>query len=201
MTSLRSLEMNDLPDDFDSPGELLNHLWNRLESATRDRASGFHVATLCTLGLDGSPSARSVILRDVDPAARILSFHTDRRSPKVAELSRDGRSTLLCWDSTSKTQLRMAGQARVHVDDEQTRSVIAGSHPKALTVYRNVLVPSTPIASPHDATQASQPLLENVAVVRVEVTSLEWLWLDESGHRRCRFTFDQDVASHQWIVP
>jgi hypothetical protein len=193
--------MSDLPDDFDSPDELLNHLWARLASAAADRASGFHVATFGTIGVDGSPSARSIILRQVDPDTRIIRFHTDRRSPKVQELLRDPRSTMLFWDPKSQTQLRAAGVASVAIDDPATRAMIEQSHTRSLAVYRSVLAPSMPIGSPGGAKLSDQPLLENVAVISLSVTSLEWLWLDESGHRRCRFTYSGDSAVHQWLAP
>ncbi len=193
--------MTDQPDDFENPRELLTHLWSRLESAVADRASPLRIATFCTNGLDGFPAARSVIMRYVSPSLSQIRFQTDFRSPKVAELLRDPRSAMLFWDSSTKTQLRLAGNAIVSRDDAASRELIANSHPGSLAVFRNLSVPSTPIASPNEAVLAESPLLQNVALVSFNVQTLEWLWLDDAGHRRCRFTFGDANVSHQWLVP
>lgn len=188
-------------DHREDPKELLNHLWKRLGDAVRDRASPLHVAAFCTIGLDGSPRARSIIPREVSAESRSIRFHTDRRSPKACELGSDPRAAMLYWDPPSRTQLRLSGRAVVSVDDAITRAVVDASHPGSLAVFRNILVPSSSVESPADVPLAPSPLIENVAVVTLNVEALEWLWLDEAGHRRCRFTFSGASMEYQWLVP
>lgn len=193
--------MPELPEDLDHPYELSDHFWKRLEEAVADRAAAWHLATFCTIAVDGSPSARSVILREVSANSRYVRFHTDKRSPKVSELACDPRATMLLWDPSARTQLRLRGRCEVSVNDAVTRSLVESSHPGSLGVFRSVLPPSSPIHSPGEALPAPAPLLENVAVVTLWVETLEWLWLDDAGHRRCRFTYAHGSTEVQWLAP
>lgn len=188
-------------DDFDNPDELFSHLWRRIADASTDRNSPFHLATFCTIDRDGSPAARQIIVRQVDVARRQIVFHTDRRSPKVEQIARESRVALLFWDANSRTQLRLSGTAAAESDTDGAKQLIASAHPGTLKVYRTIAAPSTPIAEPHAFECAPEPILTNLAIVTVSVMELEWLWLDDAGHRRCRFDLRLSDVAHQWLVP
>ncbi len=55
-----------------------------LVRGVKDRKTAFHVIGLATIGADGAPCVRSVVLRALKPAAGELVFHTDRWATKVA---------------------------------------------------------------------------------------------------------------------
>ncbi|NBR79124.1 MAG: pyridoxamine 5'-phosphate oxidase, partial [Alphaproteobacteria bacterium] len=57
-----------------------------LERGAADRRSAFHTPTVATIGLDGRPRLRTIVLRACDTANRSLRFHTDARSDKINEL-------------------------------------------------------------------------------------------------------------------
>ena len=61
-----------------------------------------HTPSVATLGLDGRPRIRTVVLRDFDEGAGTLRFHTDRRSEKVSELARDPRIGVHFYDEAAK---------------------------------------------------------------------------------------------------
>lgn len=65
--------------------------------------------TLATLGLDGCPSARTVLLSSVSDAG--FRSHTDARSTKAAELAADGRVSLVLAFPDRAQQLVMQGRA------------------------------------------------------------------------------------------
>jgi len=72
--------------------------------------------TLATLGGDGRPSARVVLLRRLD--ARGLVFHTNRRSRKAADLAASPHAALvLHWKATGR-QVRVEGPVQLLPDDE-----------------------------------------------------------------------------------
>ncbi len=77
----------------------LHAAFGRLAEGARDGRSPFRTPALATLGRDGAPQLRTVVLRGFDPAARSLSIHTDRRSAKVAELAADPRAALHVYDA------------------------------------------------------------------------------------------------------
>src|SRR5690606_1187706 len=94
--------------------ETLARIWQELRSACTQRDHDWRSATLATVGADGGPQARTVILREADEAAGRLAFFTDRRSPKVAELGREPRACLVFWSRRLRWQLRV--QARVSLE-------------------------------------------------------------------------------------
>ena len=65
--------------------------------------------TLATLGLDGFPAARTVLLSSV--SATGFRFHTDGRSAKAAELAADSRAALVITYPELARQLVVQGRA------------------------------------------------------------------------------------------
>jgi pyridoxamine 5'-phosphate oxidase len=65
--------------------------------------------TLATLGLDGFPAARTVLLSSVSPSG--FRFHTDARSAKAAELAADSRAALVITYPELARQLVVQGRA------------------------------------------------------------------------------------------
>ena len=105
-----------------------------------------------TLGVDGAPKVRTIVLRQVNRADRVLSFHTDARSEKVAELCRDPRIALVANDLDALVQIRVEGAASICDDEAQRRAVWQASRPHTLLLlYRAPLPPGTPVASPEAA--------------------------------------------------
>ncbi|MGP6156467.1 MAG: pyridoxamine 5'-phosphate oxidase [Vulcanimicrobiaceae bacterium] len=89
------------PDPFDQ-----FRVW--LEAALADeRIVEPNAMTLATLGLDGRPSARTVLLRDCD--RRGLTFFTNYESRKGRELQAKPFATLLFWWGSLQRQVRIDG--------------------------------------------------------------------------------------------
>jgi len=74
------------------------------------------VVTLSTTGLDGYPSARTVLLSRFD--GERLHFHTDTRSRKAAELAADPRATVTVLLPEASRQLVVTGDVTPVTDDE-----------------------------------------------------------------------------------
>ncbi|MBT2501235.1 pyridoxal 5'-phosphate synthase [Curtobacterium sp. ISL-83] len=87
--------------------------------------------TLSTIGLDGYPSARTVLLSRFD--GQRVHFHTDTRSRKAAELSAVPRATVTVLLPESARQLVVTGDV-TPVTDEEARVAFA-----ARTRYLQVL--------------------------------------------------------------
>ena len=56
------------PPFFDDLDASLAHAWRLLTRGVNDRRSGFHTPAIVTVGLDGAPAMRTVVLRHVDEA-------------------------------------------------------------------------------------------------------------------------------------
>ncbi len=195
------------PDWYDRLDATLAEAWRMVEEGPRDRRSPFHAPTLATVGADGRPRARTVVLREADAGARTLRFHCDRRSDKAAELRADGRATLHGYDPAAKVQIRLEGRASLHLDDAVADAAWAGSRPVSRLCYGTEPAPGEALARggayalPADEDQAAAGR-SNFAAVLVRVERMEFLYLAFAGHRRARFAWDAagrlDAA---WLVP
>lgn len=197
------------PAFYDDLAATLDEAWRRLDEGVRDRRSGFHSPTLATLGLDGRPRARVVVLRAAEPGPRRIAFHCDARSEKVAEIGRDPRAALTAYDAPAKIQVRVEGPVALHRDDAQADAAWAASRPASRATYGVRPASGAPIpagggydppageAAGEGAFTRSNFLFGVMAVER-----LEFLYLARAGHRRARFAWDAAGGlAATWLVP
>ena len=167
--------------------------WKELQRAAVERNHPWRVMTLATV--DGARAdARSVIVREVDETSRCLSFYTDSRSPKVAQIQAHPEAMMVAWSARLSWQLRL--QVALEVADS---GLGVSSHwarvklsPSAQD-YLGALPPGTPVES-YQPERASR---EFFAVVQAQVTRMDWLELDPGGHRRARLAGAHSV----WLTP
>ncbi len=174
--------------------ELLHRIWTELQRATVDRHHEWRTPVLATTGLDGLAQARTVVLRAADAKTSQLSFFTDSRSPKVAELQAAPDAAFVFWSKRLNWQLRVRISAQVHrqgplVDaawERVRQSAAAGDYLAPQAPGSALNQPATATASEH-----------HLSVVTARIEHMDWLELAREGHRRARLT-DTTVA---WLVP
>ena len=179
-----------------------------LDRAASDRRSAMHTPSVATLGLDGSPRSRVVVLRHFDGVERSLRFHTDNRSEKYAELQRDARISVLFYDAGEKIQLRLSGRASLHVSDEVADQAWASSQAMSRHCYVTEPAPGSVLSDggaftiPKGRTLTDEGR-RHFCVVRMQFTRLEWLWLGSDGHRRAVFEWRAGSIDPlmTWLVP
>lgn len=185
--------------------DALGAAWDALCRGAADRRSAFHTPVAATRGLDDQPQARTVVLRAADSSARTLRFHTDRRSPKYAELERDARIQLLFYDAAAKLQIRAPGRAVLHTAGDLADRAWAQSRPFSRACYAQHAAPGSSTGSPLAAPVQEDPEDGRSVFVAVEVrlNALEWLWLDHAGHRRARHGWNDAGESivATWLAP
>lgn len=184
--------------------ELHASLWDHLRLGASPTRSPFTIWQLATCGLDGAPQLRSIVLREADQAAGTLVFHTDRRSPKLAELAADSRVAMLGLDLDLHLQLRLNGRAQPVPDSARVQRMWSGARPHTLILYQTPHAPGTVIARPQDGQVQSQPDtdgFENFTLVEVVLESIDCLDLSPGRHRRARFRRDAGAWQGQWIAP
>ena len=188
--------------DLCDPDDILDDLWQRLANATVDAHNPFRTASLCSLRNDGSPDARSVVLRHADRATREIVFHTDRRSEKCEQLARDARSACLFYDPAEKLQLRVRTNATLHSDDAIADTQWQNLPDRNRLVYATSFAPGTVLDTFGTPTlTAASAGRSNFSVIRCVVMSIDWLYLHPDGHRRMRFDGLNETMSGKWIAP
>lgn len=180
--------------------------WRRLAAEFTAASSArhpLHLVTVATLGDGGGPRARTVVLRGFDAEGRVLWFHTDLRSPKAAEITRDGRVALHWYDAEARLQIRITAEAAVHHGDAVARAAWQASRPMSQACYASPTPPGTPLpAFPAAAPAADDDRgLENFAVVRCRFTAVELLALHASGHERLLVSLAGPVPTRTILAP
>ena len=195
-----------LPAFYDDRDASLAELWRLLAEGAALGRSGFHLPALATLGADGAPRLRTVVLREADPAAGTLRFHCDRRSDKAAEIAANPACALMAYDAAAKVQIRVEGRAALHTDDAVAEAAWAGSRAMSRVCYGVDPAPGTPLteggayAMP-DEDPDSRIGRENFCAVVVRVMHLDLLYLDRRGHRRAVFSREGEGWSERWVAP
>jgi hypothetical protein len=174
--------------------EIESAVWWELRTATTDVRHAWRTATLATATAEGA-DARTVILREIDAAGRTLTFYTDARSPKVAQLRARPHGTLLLWSPKLQWQLRVRAGFAVHVAGlaVSSRWATLSMTPAAL----DFLAPRPP-GDPLAQATPERGTRSHFAVVTAHVSSLDWLELHAQGHRRACFPTG---APAQWLQP
>jgi hypothetical protein len=184
----------------------------RLRRGARDRRSPFHTPVLVTIGLDGSPAARTVVLRGFEPAARVVVVHTDLRSRKIAEVTANPRVALIFYDGKSGIQVRIDAKASVHAGDEVARKAweklpafsrrcYLGLPPGSNSPEPSSGLPTElELRAPYPA--ESEHGFANFALIISRLIRLDWLYLSARGHRRAQYRWNdagEEVAG--WLNP
>jgi hypothetical protein len=194
-----------LPPWHDDLAGSLAHAWAMLVRGAGDRRHAFHTPTVATIGADGAPRLRTVVLRGAEPAARRLRFHTDARSAKASELAAEPRIALHAYDAGAKLQLRLDGVATLHRADAIADAAWAATRPFSRACYLVAAAPGSaaddPVSALAEAGVGDEAGREAFVAVTVAVTRLEMLHLAASGHRRSAFAWVDGTLSATWLVP
>lgn len=186
------------------PTDIFQTAVNLLAEGVTDRASPFHTPTVVTMGTDERPAARTVVLRDWIAASRLLVFHTDIRSPKIAGIRSRPTVEIHAYDPARRVQIRASGCAALHHQDQVGRDAWAATAPSSRQTYRVAQPPGTILHSPGDADLlglSEADAFANFAVVRISVADLEFLSLASGVHHRVAFSWPDRRLIARWLVP
>ena len=185
-------------------------IWNLLENGINDASSSFHFPNLATIDIDGNPTSRTVVLRSINYDKKTISFNTDIRSNKWLEMNKNSNVHIHIYDFNKKIQIRIRGQAVLSYnnkdwDDAWNASTIMGKE-----CYSTPCNPSTIIDDPEiidknikDIKLISNELDKfkvNFGRVNINIKSIDWLYLLHSGHRRAKFTYNEEIEM-SWLAP
>lgn len=187
----------------------LAECWRLLQEGATSRHSAFHVPTVATLDEHGLPELRTMVLRAAEPERRLLRFHTDRRSAKIAQVARRPSGAIHIYDKPSGIQLRLAASLSIEMDGDEVEAAWAASRSFSRICYRVTEAPGREVEHPdavafdHDAADEGRG---QFCILLARVHRIEWLHLAHAGHRRAVFELnDEDAAvaewTGRWLVP
>ena len=182
------------------------HLWALAQRGVVDRGSVWHTPTVATQGANGAPELRTVVLRGISSVEWTLRFHTDRRSGKFEQICRSPQIAMHVYDTRQKLQVRMAGTATLHADDDIAQQAWTATQPMSRVGYAQREHPGR--ALPYERVTRlpvgihDTEARANFVAVMMRVTTVDWLYLAAEGHRRAVLHRDRlGSIVGQWIAP
>lgn len=177
--------------------QLFNTAWAVLLPQKIDRRVDARLAMLATIGADGAPEARGVVLRAADPARGTVDIFTDAATPKCAEIDADPRVALTLWREDVLVQIRMRGTMAV-IEGDLALEAWAGLPDRALPDYGVTPAPATPI--PEAGSYLRDPNAARLAILRLTVETMDVVSLQRPIHTRALFE-RRDGWRGQWRAP
>lgn len=178
--------------------QVLQRIWQSLQEATT-RSTGMTLSFLGTVGLDGGPRVRGIILRKFQEDPQRLYFATHIHSDKVAEIHRTPQVALTGNDSEHNVQLRIEGHARIVKDPVLRQHAWESLAPHSQQLYASASVPGAPDdAAPQDHESSA---FDRFTWVEIECERLDWLDLSAEPQERWKFSRDANTWHGQRIVP
>ena len=191
-----------LPDSYSHIDETLDSAKLILSEAVSNTQTLFHTPVVSTIN-ENKIVSRVMVLREFNFDKKILRFHTDNRAAKIDNLTKNPSSTVIGYDADLKIQIKMQGQAKVHIDDEVAKIAWNESTPRSKKCYSVKGGSSKKIENPGDYDITNFEVedgYQNFAVIIFNFLSLEFLYLKSSGHRRALHDWYDDYSS-TWLVP
>jgi hypothetical protein len=185
-----------------TPEEIRPHIWKELGRASLDRHHEWRTPVLASVDADGLPDARTVVLRQVDAVAGQLTFYTDSRSPKVAQLQAQAAAVLVFWSARLSWQMRVRVNCSVITFGPEVETLWQGVKQSAAAGdYLSPLPPGAalpPGSGMADAAKANATApTHSFALLRAQVLQMDWLELSRDGHRRAQLS----ANTWAWLTP
>ena len=191
-----------LPNSYSHINETLDSAKLILSEAVSNTQTLFHTPVVSTMN-ENKIVSRVMVLREFNFDKKILRFHTDNRAAKIDNLTKNPSSTVIGYDADLKIQIKMQGEAKVHIDDEVAKIAWNESTPRSKKCYSVKGGSSKKIENPGDYDITNFEVedgYQNFAVIIFNFLSLEFLYLKSSGHRRALHDWYDDYSS-TWLVP
>ena len=201
MSFKNSLEA-ELPEEYHEISQTLQSADLILSNAVDNAKTLFH--TLAVSSIDNNQVAtRIMVLREFNLKERFLRFHTDSRAAKIDHYKNNNSASVLGYDPKLKIQIKLQGIISVHYHDYITQAAWEGSTTRSKKCYSVKGGSTLKISNPKEYDLKDGNIEDgyiNFAVLIFSFTSLEFLHLKSSGHRRVIHTWDDDLIS-SWLVP
>ena len=191
-----------LPEEYNEISQTLQSADLILNNAVKNAQTLFHTLTVSSID-NNQVVTRVMVLREFNLKERYLRFHTDYRAPKIKHYVNNSSASVLGYDPKLKIQIKLQGRMSVHYQDNLTQAAWEGSTTRSKKCYSVKGGSTLKISNPKEYDLKDGNIEDgyiNFAVLIFSFTSLEFLHLKSSGHRRVIHTWDDDLIS-SWLVP
>lgn len=176
--------------------DLHAQVWTRIARGVEGKHSAARHPTLATIGTNGLPQARTVVLRAADKSSATLDIHTDLHSAKVAELRANPGAALHVWDTSPHLQIRIEAEVAI-LSGADVADILERVPGPARLAYGSTPAPGQPIQDALGYKKWPDP--DAFAVLRLTVIAIDALHLGPD-HRRARYLRHDNWAG-QWRAP
>ena len=192
--------------NYNNKSEILKRANFLLKDGVKNRESIFHTPIISSFSHQNI-SSRVMVLRAHNAIQRTMRFHSDFRSDKVKELLDDPRTSIIAYDPALKTQIRLVGKSKIHHNNKNSLKAWDESQAISKKCY------SVKDGSSHKAKKPEiydfhmkdiklEDGYANFCTIEFNYHSLEFLYLQRQGHRRCKFNWNsKGKLSSVWLVP
>ena len=191
-----------LPEIYSNIDDTLESAKIILSEAVPNAKTLFHTPVVSTFN-NGDITSRVMVLREFDFEKKILRFHTDNRAAKIENINENSSATVVGYDPELKIQIKLQGKASVHVNDSITEKAWNESTARSKKCYSVKDGSSKAITNPEDYDIKDFEVEEgykNFSVLIFTFTSLEFLYLKSSGHRRAIHNWNDEYEA-SWLIP
>lgn len=186
-----------------------SHVWKSLREGANPGPSPFSRAQVATIGIDGSPKLRNIIIRRTSEESNEVTFYTDIRSSKISEIKANPQIALVTCNFERNLQIRLEGTAIALSEGRIKETAWSSIHEHSRALFRNPLTPGIPISHPskinpkshYSDTSVDNKGYENFCVVVISVLRIDWLDLSEEDHKRIAFYRNSSDWYGGWIAP
>ena len=196
----------------ENTSEIFEDIKKNLTRAVKDRKHNFHTPVFCNVTKNGTIESRVVVLRKFDPLKMLLNFHTDFRSPKATDLKNNNNSLFVFYDHKLKIQMRIKTTSVVNNQNDIASEMWNKTRLLSRKCYLTEKNPSSFTQFPEDGIpkhlRGKQPELsesekgfKNFTVIENKINEIDWLYLEISGHRRLKLSFENSEPKYQWLIP
>ena len=192
----------DLPSNYSSLEETIDYAEKILIAAVDDTKTLFHTPVVSSFN-NNKISSRVMVLREFSLKDRKMRFHTDYRAAKIDHFNKISTASVVGYDPELKIQIKLQGNISTHYDDEVTKIAWDNSTSRSKKCYSVKGGSSLEIENPEDYDIKEFEVekgYKNFSVLIFTFSSLEFLYLKSSGHRRAIHKWN-DSYSSSWLVP
>ncbi|MBC8299920.1 MAG: pyridoxamine 5'-phosphate oxidase family protein [Pelagibacterales bacterium] len=193
----------DYPDYIDEISKIYENLWINILDGSKNSLSDYHTFSLATCS-QNQVSNRTVVLRDCNKKDRTMSFHTNNLSKKIDDINLNPIVECIFYSKINKTQIRISGIAEIFTMNNICEKKWVEMSSQSKQCYFQNIAPGEIIDNPNQV-QMENPddlniISKNFAIIKINISMIDWLYLSSKGHRRVKFDKNRDFEG-SWASP